>query len=89
MSPLTAIITYLSLLKMWRDEGNNHSLQFITGIVLLISVGTFLYVSSIHILPEVFPRVAHDHPHNISRNYDESKSLIRTSIIASVPFKSD
>lgn len=71
MSPLTAIITYLSLLKMWTEDNNNENLQFITGIVLLISVGTFLYVSSIHILPEVFPRgVVHDHPHNISHNFE-------------------
>lgn len=54
-SPLTALITYLSLRSMENDD-NDLSLQYWTSIVLLFSVGTFLYVSSIHIMPEVFPR---------------------------------
>ena len=35
-------------------------LQFWVGILMLISAGSFLYVATIHILPEVYA-MEHDH----------------------------
>lgn len=39
------------------------TLQFWVGILMLISAGSFLYVATIHILPEVY---AMDHTHGAS-----------------------
>ena len=36
------------------------SLQFWVGVLMLISAGSFLYVATIHILPEVYA-MEHDH----------------------------
>ena len=38
-------------------------LQFWVGILLLVSAGSFLYVATIHILPEVFGEGAQSHHH--------------------------
>ena len=36
-------------------------LQHVVGMVLVFSVGSLLYVVTMHILPEVFPKTAHQH----------------------------
>jgi zinc transporter 9 len=60
--PLVAIITYFGLLGM-DVEGNEKGLMFWVGILLLISAGSFLYVATIHILPEVFCNTDVHRPH--------------------------
>ena len=52
-APIACIITYLFLCGY--DMNVQYSmLQYYVGILLLISSGTFIYVSTIHILPEVY-----------------------------------
>lgn len=45
--------------------------MFWVGILLLISAGSFLYVATIHILPEVFGSNGdhHDHSHTHERQH--------------------
>ena len=52
------MMTFL-LLDLLQKQGTG-GLGLATCIAMLISVGTFIYVSTMHILPEVFPR-QHDH----------------------------
>lgn len=52
-SPLANIITFVALSNIGLTE-NSDFLRFYVGVLLLVSSGTFLYVSTIHILPEVF-----------------------------------
>jgi hypothetical protein len=39
------------------------SIDEYVAIAMLVSVGTFLYVTTIHILPEVFMQHQHSHDH--------------------------
>mgnify|MGYP000736995190 FL=1 len=52
-SPLANILTFVILSNVGLTE-NSDFLRFYVGVLLLVSSGTFLYVSTIHILPEVF-----------------------------------
>ena len=40
-------------------------MYFWVGILLLISAGSFVYVATIHILPEVYGDKGHDHDHHV------------------------
>ena len=44
------------------DEEEKHTINFWNGFVLLIAVGTLLYITMMHILPEVYSH-NHDHAH--------------------------
>ena len=44
------------------DEAAKHNLDFWTGYILLIAVGTLLYIALMHILPEVY-KSEHCHSH--------------------------
>ena len=48
-APLLAIITYVALSQSGKDMVNNNA----TGIAMLFSGGTFLYVATVHILPKL------------------------------------
>lgn len=62
-APVVAVLSYLILSNFGlkalgfgkeSKEGQNKSLGAGVGSLLLFSAGTFLYVSTIHILPEVY-----------------------------------
>lgn len=55
-SPLTTIIVYLLMdaLSGDLDSKTKSSLKKYTGIILLLSAGTFLYVSTINVLPDLY-----------------------------------
>jgi len=48
-APLTAILTYVTLKNRIRDTYSVDS----TGLAMLFSAGTFLFVATVHVLPEV------------------------------------
>ena len=52
-SPLSNIIVFILLINL-ELEAYLEQLQFWVGVLLVFSGGTFLYVATIHILPEVF-----------------------------------
>jgi len=58
-APSAAIITFLMLQA--RGSGNLDTFSA-TGIAMLFSAGTFLYVATVHVLPEV-TNIGHGHSH--------------------------
>ncbi|KAJ3320280.1 hypothetical protein HDV06_005424 [Boothiomyces sp. JEL0866] len=73
-APLGAILTFLLLNIV--GSGDPLVIQYRTGLVLLFSGGTFLYVAAVHILPEIYqggnktdidsPRPSHNHDSRLS-----------------------
>ena len=62
---------YFGLVMCKSDEGDLESLRFWVGILMLISAGSFLYVATIHILPEVYDTSSgHDHAGEGSESHD-------------------
>lgn len=59
-SPLMAMIIYFGLVASQSSSNDLGALQFWVGVLMLISAGSFLYVATIHILPEVYSM---DHSH--------------------------
>jgi zinc transporter 9 len=53
-TPISAISTYLLI-----GGGDQQLLQFRTGLLLLFSAGTFVYVATVHILPEITANSQH------------------------------
>ena len=64
-SPVAAMMTFLILAMMHNKSGNStNKIDWYSGIAMMVSVGTFLYVVTIHILPEVFLKNhVHGHEH--------------------------
>jgi solute carrier family 39 (zinc transporter), member 9 len=69
--PVTSVVTYefmttiyANSLKTINDTSDDHAILFWVGILLIISAGSFIYVSTLHILPEVLGTGgSHDHHH--------------------------
>ena len=60
-SPVLCLLTYFGLVIFAGEEQTDEQtkdMQFITGILLLFSAGSFMYVATIHILPEVYDQGA-------------------------------
>jgi len=65
VSPLTATLSYIifSLASLSSLSTFSTEVMFWVGILLLVSAGSFLYVATIHILPEVFCNTDIHRPH--------------------------
>ena len=50
-APATAVLTYLALLAVQPPLASSASSM--TGLALLFSAGTFVYVATVHVLPEL------------------------------------
>ncbi|KAH6584772.1 hypothetical protein BASA82_000965 [Batrachochytrium salamandrivorans] len=76
-APIAAILTFLALLQA--DVRDPISTQLWTGVLLLFSAGTFLYVATIHVLPEIYQNQgsSHDHAHH----HHSEKSLSKLQIV--------
>ncbi|KAH7719928.1 ZIP Zinc transporter [Aphelenchoides avenae] len=57
-APIGTLITYYVLST---SGGGMLSSSFATGVLMLFSAGTFIYVSTVHILPELQNAVSHTH----------------------------
>jgi len=63
---------------------SDDSILFWVGILLIISAGSFLYVATLHILPEVLlDRPDHHHHHNLKDN-NETKHFSKSIEIISM-----
>ena len=62
-SPIMNLLMYFGLQASQSKATDMGTLQFWVGILMLISAGSFLYVATIHILPEVY---AMEHNHGAS-----------------------
>ena len=53
-APVTALLTYFLLETCNVGFTNSHVMEYFASILLIFSAGTFLYVSTMHILPEIY-----------------------------------
>lgn len=74
-APLSSILTYLVLAANPSDDPVT-VLRW-TGILLLFSAGTFLYVSTVHILPEIYSNVKSNNNHHHHRLGDQYQLQMR------------
>ena len=58
------LITFFGLCASQGNSTDLGALQFWVGILMLISAGSFLYVATMHILPEVYA-MEHEHGKSI------------------------
>ena len=67
------LILFFGLCATQSKAGDLSTLQFWVGILMLISAGSFLYVATIHILPEVY-QMEHSHGNPVQKalKYQES-----------------
>ncbi|XP_037575525.1 zinc transporter ZIP9 [Dermacentor silvarum] len=81
-APLLAIITFLAI-----NRGAPQSIasQNATGVALLFSAGTFLYVATVHVLPELVVRHSTHQADNRGRmNTPPNEGFTRTDVLAIV-----
>jgi len=79
-APLLAIFTYLLLTL--HGQGNLDTLSG-TGTAMLFSAGTFLYVATVHVLPEV-TNVGHGHSHGGEGKSGFSKAELVTLVVGAI-----
>ena len=67
MSPIAGFLTYLAIYFFTGGTEGSHSDYAAVSICLLITAGTFLYIATIYVLPEVYCSAAvhkpSTHPH--------------------------
>ncbi|VDM92917.1 unnamed protein product [Onchocerca ochengi] len=79
-APLAAIITYYLIIIV---ENDKFSADSTTGTLMLFSAGTFLYVATVHILPELMGSNVRDYQlvnngaENSSRGFNESRASLK------------
>lgn len=64
-APSLAILTFICLSWSGNNDGKFDTFQA-TGLAMLFSAGTFLYVATMHVLPEV-TNISSGHSHNFSK----------------------
>jgi len=79
-APTLAIMTYLLLTL--HGQGNLDTLSA-TGTAMLVSAGTFLYVATVHVLPEV-TNVGHGHAHGEGGKGGFSKSELFMLVLGAI-----
>lgn len=65
-APSLALLTFISLAWTGSNEGKFDTFQA-TGLAMLFSAGTFLYVATMHVLPEV-TNMSSGHSHSFSKS---------------------
>ncbi|TNV79810.1 hypothetical protein FGO68_gene15252 [Halteria grandinella] len=65
--PVSSIVTYYA---MYLQQTQTNGVTFWVGILLIVSAGSFLYVATLHILPEVLfdQEMSHGHSHSHGNN---------------------
>lgn len=64
-APLLTLVTYFCIGQEQKETLNNVNA---TGIAMLFSAGTFLYVATVHVLPELTQGGQHSHSHHSSNS---------------------
>lgn len=78
-APVLAIITYFGISQSAKEALSSYNL---TGMAMLFSAGTFLYVATVHVLPEITSR---SHSHSISGDMtSETKGFRKIELLALV-----
>merc|ERR1719308_830806 len=79
-APSAAIVTFLMLMAGGRENLDTFSA---TGIAMLFSAGTFLYVATVHVLPEV-TNIGHGHSHGGGDKAGFSKAELFMLILGAI-----
>lgn len=79
-APGLAIITFLLLTVHGKENLDTFSA---TGVAMLFSAGTFLYVATVHVLPEV-TNIGHGHSHGGDQKGGFSKSELLMLILGAI-----
>ncbi|XP_071962312.1 zinc transporter ZIP9-like [Antedon mediterranea] len=74
-APFTTIVTYFGLSQTSKEALSSINA---TGIAMLFSAGTFLYVATVHVLPEI-ANLGHSHSHGLTVPDAESFTENRSS----------
>uniref|UniRef100_A0A0R3QAH2 Flavodoxin-like domain-containing protein n=1 Tax=Brugia timori TaxID=42155 RepID=A0A0R3QAH2_9BILA len=86
-APVAAMVTYYLIVVV---ENNKSSADSATGTLMLFSAGTFLYVATVHILPELLGSNVKDYQlvnnatEGNSRGYSESRASLKLVELISV-----
>uniref|UniRef100_A0A915Q785 Zinc transporter ZIP9 n=1 Tax=Setaria digitata TaxID=48799 RepID=A0A915Q785_9BILA len=86
-APVAAVVTYYLIIVV---ENDKFSADSATGKLLLFSAGTFLYVATVHILPELMGSSANNYQvvdsgsEGSGRGYNESKASLKLIELISV-----
>ncbi|KAM3716118.1 NADPH-dependent diflavin oxidoreductase [Dirofilaria immitis] len=82
-APLSAIITYYLIVVV---ENDKFSADSATGILMLFSAGTFLYVATVHILPELMSssvkdyQLVNNNAESNVRGCNESRASLKSDV---------
>lgn len=68
---MTSTVSYACLAYLL-PKGGDEGILFWVGIMLIVSAGSFIYVATIHIMPEVLSDSAEDHGHGHGHGPDEN-----------------
>lgn len=77
-APVLAILTYFGISQSTKERLSSLNA---TGMAMLFSAGTFLYVATVHVLPEIAMR---SHTHSSGNDPSESKGFKKTELLALV-----
>ncbi|VDM21749.1 unnamed protein product [Wuchereria bancrofti] len=86
-APVAAMVTYYLIVVVENDKSSTDSA---TGTLMLFSAGTFLYVATVHILPELLGSNVKDYQlvnsatEGSSRGYSESRTSLKLIELISV-----
>jgi len=67
------MITYFVLKVALKKAEHDYTL---VSVCLLISAGTFLYVATMHVIPEVYGVAGHDHHDHHGHHHDSHEGLL-------------
>lgn len=76
-APVSAIVTYFGISQSTKERLSSFNA---TGMAMLFSAGTFLYVATVHVLPEIAVQ-SHSHSSN-GETSSEPKGFRKTELIA-------
>ncbi|XP_054712036.1 LOW QUALITY PROTEIN: zinc transporter ZIP9-like [Uloborus diversus] len=77
-APVLAIVTYFGISQSTKERLSSLNA---TGIAMLFSAGTFLYVATVHVLPEI---TVQSHRHSLNGDTSESKGFRKIELLALV-----
>ena len=63
VTPFIGILTYAIISVITNKSNDNNENYSLVSICLLLSAGSFLYVATMHVLPEVYVISGHGHGH--------------------------
>lgn len=80
-APLTSLITYFGISQSTKEALSSYNA---TGVAMLFSAGTFLYVATVHVLPEITSGSGHSHSTGTGDTATVQKGFTKMELFAIV-----